>query len=260
MTDVSKQVNNAVQSKDLKQVAKGAGMINANKLMSESSETKSFAENLAELQQNDQDTQSLRDMVKQDPKSKIKQEVVSSTNATLKKAVVNPEQKIATGAQEAIKEQQKQTLQSAEAQDAEDLAGKHKTSEAAMADASQANQKQVNDAIKEGNVDEQRAREEEANSRKQQLANWQELAPTIVEDIKNRAVRIDIPGLTDVETLIVRMKSANAVDIQAVGSKAAMDMLRNAKGALGARFAKHGMKVNDLKTFFSGDVNKEGNA
>ena len=118
-----------------------------------------------------------------------------------------------------------------------------------MANASQEhNQKQATEAVREGNVEQQQAQQEQANDRKQQLANWDELAPRIIEDPLNRAVRIDIPGVVDVETLIVRMKQ-NSVSIQAVGSKSAMDSLQARESELSQKLRSHNVTLGQLQAF-----------
>ncbi len=121
-------------------------------------------------------------------------------------------------------------------------------SETVKATVTQAHQPETHDAVREGNVDEREARHYEGNDRKKQLANWEELAPRITEDIKNRAVRIDIPGLGDIETLIVRMQKSQ-VSIQAVGNKSAMKSLQGREAELKAKLASKNIHMASLQAF-----------
>ena len=125
-------------------------------------------------------------------------------------------------------------------------------SETVKATITQAHQPEQHDAVREGNVGEREARHQESNDRKKQLANWEELAPRITEDIKNRAVRIDIPGLGDIETLIVRMQK-NQVLIQAVGNHSAMKSLQGREAELKAKLASKNIYMGSLQAF---DANK----
>ncbi len=121
-------------------------------------------------------------------------------------------------------------------------------SETVKAMVSQVRQAEGHDAVREGNVAEREAQHENGNDRKKQLANWEDLAPRITEDTKNRAVRIDIPGLGDIETLIVRMQK-NQVIIQAVGNGAAMKSLQGREAELKAKLASKNIHMGSLQAF-----------
>ncbi len=134
-----------------------------------------------------------------------------------------------------------------------------KSSETQVADAGQLNHKQVTEAMREGNVAQQDApNNNDSGSRKKQLENWEDLAPKIVEDPINRAVRIDIPGLNDIETLIVRM-NPSGVGIQAVGSKDAMSRLMSSESELAKKLREHNITLDSLKAF-DGNVLRKGKA
>ena len=77
-------------------------------------------------------------------------------------------------------------------------------------------------------------------------------APKVVEDPVNKAVRIDIPGMNDIETLIVRM-NRGAVGIQVVGSKDAMGRLMSGESELAKKLREHNIVLDSLKAF-DGDV------
>jgi hypothetical protein len=153
--------------------------------------------------------------------------------------------------QEAVKRQgQEESLKQAE-----DTQNKFSTNESTVANASQENQKQITDAVREGNVGEQQQVDDQAEQRKQQLANWDDLAPRVIEDPKNRAVRIDIPGLPEIETVIVRMQGSK-VSIQTVGKGNIMEKLQSRKAELAGRLSSHNIALDDLKTFDSNTLNK----
>jgi hypothetical protein len=141
---------------------------------------------------------------------------------------------------------------------AEEIADKYNKSETTMAAAAQENNKTVTEAYKEGNVAQEQAQHYDSNDRKKQLAKWDELAPRIIEDPKNRAVRIDIPGLNDVETLIVRMKQ-DSVHVQVVGEKSVMERLQLSESELGRKLREHNVKLASLQAFDSASIGKGAN-
>jgi len=138
---------------------------------------------------------------------------------------------------------------------AEEIADKYSKSETTMATAAQDNNKVVTEAYREGNVAQEQTGHHDSNDRKKQLAKWDELAPRIIEDPKNRAVRIDIPGLNDVQTLIVRMKQ-DSVHVQVVGEKSAMERLQSSEGELSRKLRDHNVKLAGLQAFDSASVNQ----
>jgi hypothetical protein len=138
---------------------------------------------------------------------------------------------------------------------ADDLQNKFSTNEASVANAGQENQKQITEAVREGNLGEQQHAHDNSEERKEQLANWEDLAPRVIEDPKNRAVRIDIPGLPDIETVIVRMQG-NKVAIQTVGNGKIMEKLQSREKELVSRLSSHNISLDSLKTFDSKALNK----
>ncbi|MEY3369402.1 MAG: hypothetical protein RLZZ361_72 [Cyanobacteriota bacterium] len=138
---------------------------------------------------------------------------------------------------------------------AEEIADKYSKSETTMATAAQDNNKIVTEAFREGNVAQEQTTYYDSNDRKKQLAKWDELAPRIIEDPKNRAVRIDIPGLNDVETLIVRMKQ-DSVFVQIVGDKSTMERLQSSESELSRKLRDHNVKLAGLQVFDSGAVTR----
>lgn len=157
------------------------------------------------------------------------------------------------------KENQQIAQQESAIQDSVEAKEKYTSSEQQMAAAAQANQEEVTEAAQQGNVAQQEQQNtDNANDRKQQLANWDDLAPRIVEDTKNMAVRIDIPGLNDIETLIVRMNNGK-VKIQAVGSKATSEMIRNREAELKGILGQKNVAVDTIQAFDSATL-KQGKA
>lgn len=144
-------------------------------------------------------------------------------------------------------------------QDAEEVSSKYQTNETVKASVSQENQKAIVNAVREGNVAQQESQNQnDGNERKRQLANWEDLAPRVTEDTINRAVRIDIPGLNDVETIIVRMKR-DAVSMQVVGSKDAMERLHLNQAELVRNLKDKNVKMASLQVFDGEIVRKKMN-
>lgn len=144
------------------------------------------------------------------------------------------------------KETRRKVSSETEKYSSEDLAQKTSESENSKANASQANQKQITEALREGNQAQQQANYQDANDSRKHLENWEELAPKVVEDIKNRAVRIDIPGIKNVETLIVRMQG-NSVSIQVVGDEKSMAALQKQESLLAALLARKNVNMAGLQ-------------
>lgn len=132
--------------------------------------------------------------------------------------------------------------------DAEETSSKFHHSETVTADVGQLNHKQVTEAIREGNIAQKDAPNNDSGSRRRQLENWEDLAPKVIEDPVNKAVRIDIPGINDIETLIVRM-NRGAVGIQVIGSKDAMGRLIGGESELAKKLREHNIVLDSLKAF-----------
>ena len=155
---------------------------------------------------------------------------------------------------ETLQQNQKSLAAQESTRDSQEAVAKYTTSEAQAASVAQANHKQVTEAAMEGNTAAQEQRQQQGGGdRKQQLANWDELAPRIMEDHKNKAVRIDIPGISDIQSLIVRM-DGNKVSVQAVGSEKAMSSLQQRESELKARMAKKNVLLSDLRAMDASKV------
>ncbi len=152
---------------------------------------------------------------------------------------------------------QEHIFASEEKKDSQEIQNKYISTETQKAETLQSNQQQVVNAVREGNVAQQEARQENSNERKKQLANWEDLAPRIMEDPVNRAIRIDLPGLNDIETLIVKMNKGDAVSIQIVGSKETMQQLKSGEAELSRRLRGQDIRFESLQAFDSEAVKKD---
>ncbi len=143
-----------------------------------------------------------------------------------------------------VKEQLQARSSEEAARTSEELTAKYSSTETQVAQVAQVNEKQITEAMQQGNVDQNQ--QQDANDRGTQLENWDELAPRIVEDAVNQAVRLDIPGLKDIETLIVRMNGGK-VSIQAVGSDKTMAALQSQEAILAGVLAQHNVSLGSLQ-------------
>lgn len=242
-----------------KALEKGA-LFNANSLaFSKVIAKKGFAEQLAELRnQQQQNKFDPNQNQAQEPAKAQTQEAsgllnTQSSDATqeiikqAQKQLAN--QKHSQQHSELIKDRAKTGQEQSQLADADEQAHKLNTSESVKATAAQSNQKDITEAAKEGNTEQPQQKFESANDRKRQLARWHDLAPTIIEDHRNKAIRLDIPGTVDVQTVIVRQVGRNNIDVSAIGSTKAMRTFKSKSGELNARFRKHDMNLNDLKVY-----------
>ena len=117
--------------------------------------------------------------------------------------------------------------------------------ETTKADIAQEKQEQIN-AAKEGNQGQQQENQEE--QKKKQLANWELLAPQLMEDGKNKAIRLDIPDVDAVKTIIVRMKGGK-IDMQAIGSKDLVKIFKSKEGMIRSALGKKNVKMGKLQVF-----------
>jgi hypothetical protein len=124
----------------------------------------------------------------------------------------------------------------------------YSSNEATIATAAQENSKAITEAAREGNVGQQEQRPSEDNSRQQQLANWELLAPRLIEDSTNRAIRLDIPDVEDIQTVIVRM-GQSGVTIQAIGSEDMVNSFSTREGVLRSALAKKNVRLDSVTAF-----------
>lgn len=243
--------------------ANGPQNLNANSLIS-STKTKaqgklSFANELIKVQQAAAETRGNEPALNQEPvlnqttltnsSPRVTQGLSAALGNTLSAEAQAELKKLEN--QEMNKEIQKVAHAKENTQDSHELSSKLHSSETTMATAGQdhqSKQHQATEAVREGNVDQQQAAYDHSQERKRQLANWEDLAPRIIEDPKNRAVRIDIPGLVDLETIIVRIKNGE-VSIQTVGEKNIMERLQASEASLGKKLREHNIQLGTLQTF-----------
>jgi hypothetical protein len=124
----------------------------------------------------------------------------------------------------------------------------YSSNEATIATAAQENSKAITEAAREGNVGQQEQRQSEDGNRQQQLANWELLAPRLIEDSVNRAIRLDIPDVEDIQTVIVRM-GQSGVTIQAIGSEDMVNSFSTREGILRNALAKKNVRLDSVTAF-----------
>lgn len=258
-------INNNSANQAVQQMQNGA-----NALIGKGQTKASFAKEMSSLQNANQlinsENPELAQNVDQGREMLTPQEEISKFKSAVTKALKNqgmdfdtlpPEikEKLAM-MQDAVKQEAvKRQGQDESNRNAEDLQNKFSSNESSVANAGQENQKHITDAVREGNMGEQQQAQDSSDERKEQLANWEDLAPKVIEDPKNRAVRIDIPGLADIETIIVRM-NGNKVSIQTVGDGKVMDKLQSRQQELVSKLSSHNISLDTLKTFDSKALNK----
>lgn len=233
-------------------------LANGNVFLQEKSSGETFAEKLKELREQDDDQNILREIAKQAKQGKSQQEIVSTLMAdpSKKAKLMEALQKGLLNKQVQVKQQnQEQMKQSSALVETEDPATNLKPSEQNLAEAAQANTKTVTEAAQQGNVAQQDGAAADAQDRKKMLAKWDKMVPRVIEDVKNRAVRVDIPGIEDLQSLIVRV-SGNGVSIQVAGSEQSMKLLKDHQGELRDRLSKHEIKLGSLKTFYAAKQGK----
>ncbi len=119
----------------------------------------------------------------------------------------------------------------------------YESKQESIAQAAQDKQEQVNQAAGNAQQQQQQSAEEQ---RQQQLAHWEILAPRILEDGKNKAIRLDIPDVEDVKTIIVKMRGSS-VDIQAIGSKDLVKIFKTKEGMLRSTLAKKNVRMGSAR-------------
>ena len=137
--------------------------------------------------------------------------------------------------------QQSQGQEAAQMQEI-DEESHYESKQETIAHAAQEKQEQVNQAAAQQQQQQQTAEEH----RKQQLAHWEILAPRLLEDGRNKAIRLDIPDVDDVKTVIVKMRG-NSVDVQAIGSKDLVKIFRTKEGMLRASLAKKNVRMGSTR-------------
>lgn len=149
---------------------------------------------------------------------------------------------------ESLKEKAKLSQDKESIKESEEFRERYASNENTKAHVAQDQQRQVTEAYREGGMSEDQMRQQYNDERKKQLANWEELAPRIIEDPKNLAVRIDLPGVMDIETVIVRMQNGQ-VSIQTVGEKDLMEKLQANESKLAKNLRGHNITLGGLQAF-----------
>ncbi|MBT6842334.1 MAG: hypothetical protein HOA17_00880 [Candidatus Melainabacteria bacterium] len=257
---------------DHKQINKQPLQNNANSLINGQKAGKghnSFANELAMMRESAGQARSEANPMAQEDVQVLKQGATASTTEKQTTATMpgfaqalnqDAETQLKNLRNQELNKEMVQTQTTEESQkEAQELSNKFGNSEALNANVGQVNNKQVTEALREGNVAQQEANyQDSSNERKKQLANWEELAPSIIEDPTNKAIRLDIPGIEDLETLIVRMNKGS-VGIQVIGSKGAMEQLISNESELAKRLGAKSIGLDKFQVF-DGDVLRKSKA
>jgi hypothetical protein len=248
----------------------GSG-VNANvashgKFLNNGVQSKSFAQEMAALLANGQeipdelkakmDEMGLSDQINNEPNAQGKR--INNSRATVKghEALTGVEDslnKAQVDKENLRQEDVRKAFSQSRAEEQEERVSEEKkhyysSNEATIATAAQENSKSITEAAREGNVAQQEQRQSEDGSRQQQLANWELLAPRLIEDSANRAIRLDIPDVEDIQTIIVRM-GQSGVTIQAIGSEDMVNSFSTREGVLRSALAKKNVKLDSVTAF-----------
>jgi len=218
---------------------------------------KSFAEKLSELKIENQDDL-IKEIIKQSQNGKSGEEILSALKSNPKSLeLFKSAQKTLIARQETLKQQGEEIAAESSKGYVEEIAKKLKPAETLIATVGQVNSKQVEEEI--ARQTKQDAIVDDANNRKKQLSQWHSLAPRIMEDVKLKAVRVDIPGVEDLHTLIVKSVGTKNVRIDVVGSDATMKLIKAKQADLQRRLGKHDINLTDLRTHFSNKTKETSN-
>ncbi len=248
----------------------GSG-VNANvashgKFLNNGVQSKSFVQEMAALLANGQeipdelkakmDEMGLSDQINNEPNAQGKR--INNSRATVKghEALTDVEDslnKAQVDKENLRQEDVRKAFSQSRAEEQEERVSEEKkhyysSNEATIATAAQENSKSITEAAREGNVAQQEQRQSEDSSRQQQLANWELLAPRLIEDSANRAIRLDIPDVEDIQTVIVRM-GQSGVTIQAIGSEDMVNSFSTREGVLRSALAKKNVKLDSVTAF-----------
>jgi hypothetical protein len=248
----------------------GSG-VNANaashgKFLNNGTQSKSFAQEMAALLANGQeipdelkakmDEMGMSDQVKNEANAQGKRNGSSKATMRNNDALTGVEESLnkAQADKENLRQEDaRKSFNQSRAEDHEHRTSEEKkhhysSSEATIATAAQENSKAITEAAREGNVGQQEQRQSEEGNRQQQLANWELLAPRLIEDSTNRAIRLDIPDVEDIQTVIVRM-GQSGVSIQAIGSEDMVNSFSTREGILRGALAKKNVKLDSITAF-----------
>ena len=182
--------------------------------------------------------------LKERQKRAQRQQSISSNNVQ----EAPDETQVMEQSQQKLSQQQKdaqRAMQQSQGQDAAQMQeidedSIYESKQESIAHAAQDKQEQVNQAAQ------QQQQQNTDDQRQQQLAHWQILAPRILEDGKNKAIRLDIPDVEDVKTIIVKMRGSS-VDIQAIGSKDLVSIFKTKEGMLRSTLAKKNIRMGSSR-------------
>lgn len=88
-------------------------------------------------------------------------------------------------------------------------------------------------------------------TRAQILEQWEKFAPLITEDITKRSVRLDIPLLSDVQALVLRMHPDRSITASLLGSREMGELIKQNKDRLDRNLRHHHLSLKEFNVYRS---------
>jgi len=89
-------------------------------------------------------------------------------------------------------------------------------------------------------------------TKSQLIERWEKFAPTITDDITKRSVRIDIPLLHDVQSLVLRMNKDGSISATLLGSEEMARLIKENKDKLNNRLKHHHLSLKEFNAYTEG--------
>lgn len=83
------------------------------------------------------------------------------------------------------------------------------------------------------------------------LGKWEKFAPSVTEDIAKKSVRIDIPTLTDVHALVLRLNPDRSITASLLGSQAMAKLVKENQDQLDKNLRHHQLSLKEFNTYSS---------
>lgn len=106
-------------------------------------------------------------------------------------------------------------------------------------------------AIGQANIDNKQQGSGKKMSRSQMLSIWEKMSPSVTEDGSKKTVRIDIPLLKDVRTLILRLHGDRSVTASLLGSEGMAELIKQHKDKLEKNFRNQKLSLREFNTYRS---------
>ena len=88
-------------------------------------------------------------------------------------------------------------------------------------------------------------------SRSQLVSLWDRFTPQITEDVTKQSVRIDIPLIYDIQTLVLRLNPDRSVTASMLGSKEMVELIKRNKDILDRNLRHHHLSLKEFNTYRS---------